>query len=110
MNLLVAQKFVKSHILFLKPNRSKGAKTPDVQIDFGLKWEIKSPIKNGKYTIEHAMQAASRQSENIIMDLRNLEMQFMKAERKIMREFKKRNEIHRMMIITKSEKILTPNK
>jgi hypothetical protein len=106
VDILIRAKIIKKHVLFLKPNRQKGSRTPDIQIDFDLKWEIKSPTGNGKYTIEHAVQFAGQQSKNVIFDLRKSKMPAGKALRKLMNEFAKRREIHRLIVITKSEKVL----
>ena len=39
VNILVTNKIPKRQVVFLRPNRTKGAKTPDITID-GLPWEI----------------------------------------------------------------------
>lgn len=87
VDILVANKIPKRHVLFLKPNRTKGAKTPDLQID-GVAWEIKSIEKLGKYTLDHAERAGLRQADNLIMDLRRLsETLEAKAVAKIEKDF-----------------------
>lgn len=59
-------------ITFLKPNRSKGAKTPDIEMN-GLRWEIKSPAGKSSRTLENNLRLALRQSPNIILDLRRMD-------------------------------------
>ena len=71
VNILVTNKIPKRQVVFLRPNRTKGAKTPDTTID-GLPWEIKSIEKLGKYTLDHAERAGLRQADNLIFDLRRL--------------------------------------
>ena len=44
---------------------------PDIVMQ-GVAWEMKSPEGSGKYTIKKAVQNASHQSQNIIIDLRRL--------------------------------------
>lgn len=71
VDILVANNIPKRHVLFLRPNRTKDAKTPDITID-GVPWEIKSIEKLGKYTLDHAERAGLKQADNLIMDLRKL--------------------------------------
>lgn len=54
VDILVQNGIVKKHVLFLKPSRISGSKTPDIQIDYAAKWEIKSITKDSKYTLEPA--------------------------------------------------------
>jgi hypothetical protein len=111
VDILVMNGFVKKHILFLKPNRQKGARTPDIQIDDDLKWEIKSVEKNGKYTLDHAERAGLRQSDNLIFDLRKLRAaQVGKAIKHLEKEFRMIKKWRRLLIITKDEKVLTCKK
>ncbi|MCL2451678.1 hypothetical protein FWD20_02275 [Candidatus Saccharibacteria bacterium] len=111
VDILVINKFAKKHILFLKPNRRKGSKTPDIQIDDNLKWEIKSVEKNGKYTLDHAERAGLKQSENLIFDLRKLRKNQINAvTKRLKKDFKMRNPWKRLLIITKEEKVLTCEK
>lgn len=72
VDILVANGFVKEHVVFLKPQRNSGTRTPDIQIDFDVKWEIKSIVKDGKYTLEHALRHGFRQSRYLIIDIRRL--------------------------------------
>ncbi len=71
VEVLVAHEVVKESIKFLKPSRTKGAKTPDILMD-GVPWEIKSIEKLGKYTLDHAERAGLRQADNLIFDFRKL--------------------------------------
>ena len=111
VDILVINKFVQKHILFLKPNRQKGAKTPDIQIDDDLKWEIKSIEKMGKYTLDHAERAGLNQSENLVFDLRKLkQVQIDKAINHLEKNFKMTKKWQRLIFINKSEKVLTCEK
>lgn len=59
--------YFKSDIVFLRRLYSK---TPDLYIlKTNIKWEIKSPTGAGKHTIQTNLRNASKQSENIILDL-----------------------------------------
>lgn len=72
VEVLIAHGVAKESVKFLKPSRTKGAKTPDILMD-GVLWEIKSLEKLGKYTIEHALRAGLKQANNLIIDLRSLD-------------------------------------
>ncbi len=72
VDILVRANFVKQHVLFLAPQRTSGSKTPDIQIDQDVKWEIKTITKDGKYTLEHALRHGLKQSKYLIVDIRKL--------------------------------------
>lgn len=93
------------NILFLAVNKSLHRTSPDIEM-CGQKWEIKTPKGNGKYTIEHAIQHASKQSKYIIIDLRQCKMSESKALLKIQREASLRNVIKTLLVITKSKDLL----
>lgn len=87
VDILVTSKIPNQRVVFLKPSRAKGSKTPDLLID-DLYWEIKSVERLGKYTLDHALRAGLRQSENLIIDLRKLNKAFeTKALTKVEKEF-----------------------
>lgn len=69
--VLIANGIVKDSVKFLKPNRTKGMKTPDILMD-GVLWEIKSIEKLGKYTLDHAERSGLKQADNLIFDFRKL--------------------------------------
>lgn len=83
VDILVTRKIPNQRVVFLKPSRAKGSKTPDLLID-DLYWEIKSVERLGKYTLDHALRAGLRQSENLIIDLRKLNKAL---EAKVEKEF-----------------------
>jgi hypothetical protein len=93
------------NIELLPPSQRKDDKTPDMIMN-GLKWEMKAPKSAGKYNIEHAIEEASKQSPNIIIDLRRSKMVQEKSLPKIKREAKMRKSIKRLVVITKGRKVL----
>ena len=93
------------NILFLAINKSLHRTSPDIEM-CGKRWEIKTPRGNGKYTIEHAVQQASKQSKHIVIDLRQCKMSESKALLKIQRETSLRNVIKTLLVITKSKDLL----
>jgi hypothetical protein len=92
-------------VTFLLPNRCKGAKTPDIEMN-GLLWEIKSPLGKSPRTIENNLRLALRQSPNIILDLRRMDGRI--PTNKILREvghrFKDAKSIKRLIVITRQQK------
>ncbi len=67
----------------------------------GLEWEMKSPQSNGARTMEHPVRSASRQSENIIIDLRRSKLDEERAIAQIKFHASKRTNIKRLIVITK---------
>ena len=111
VNILVTNKIPKRQVVFLRPNRTKGAKTPDITID-GLPWEIKSIEKLGKYTLDHAERAGLRQADNLIFDLRQLKISLQeKTIREIQKEYLKRKTWKGLVVIIQpDDKCLTFSK
>lgn len=105
VDILVQNGIVKEHILFLKPNRIAGSKTPDIQIDYDVKWEIKSITKDGKYTLEHSLRLGLSQSKNLVIDIRKLGGQVQsKYSHRIEMEYRKRKSWLGAIIVLKSHK------
>lgn len=90
------------NILFLATTKVPHHTSPDVQ----MCKEIKTPQGNGKYTIEHAIQHASKQSPHILIDIRRCKMHESKALKKIQKEVNLRMVIKTVLVITKSKDIL----
>lgn len=77
-----------------------GIKQPDFTMN-GFSWEMKSPVNNGNRTIEHTVRSASKQSENIIIDLRRSKMDDDKAIAQIKFHTLRRTNIKKLIVITK---------
>jgi hypothetical protein len=91
-------------VTFLVPNRRKGARTPDIEMN-GLFWEIKSPSGKSSRTIENNLRLALRQSPNIVLDLRRMDGRVpgKKLLDKIERQFTIVTSIRRIIVITRQE-------
>ena len=90
--------------LIPKSNRY-GVHTPDIIIN-GIAWEIKSPIGDGKYTIQNTIQRAIKQSKYIIVDLRRTKRHQQKCIRELKNEFNKSKNLKQLIVITKTGRIL----
>lgn len=91
-------------ITFLVPNRVAGQRTPDVEMN-GLLWEIKVPKGKGSRTIENTIRQASKQSPNVIIDLRRMDGR-MPTDRfiaEIERQFTQNRSIKNAIVITRQE-------
>ncbi len=100
--LILAYHF-KSDVVFLRPEKKK---TPDIDID-GTKWEIKSPMGNGKKTIDNNLRAAHKQSRNVVLDLRRAKLHQNKAIARINYYLSAGpHKIKHLKIITKTQKII----
>lgn len=89
-------------VIFIPVGRYK---TADI-VFRGLEWEIKSPKGSSSRTIENNMRAASKQSENVIIDLARIKISEDKAVNEIQRQVFRMRGIRRLLIITKKRKIL----
>lgn len=99
--LILAYHF-KTNVIFLRPEY---ARTPDIDIN-GVKWEIKSPMGNGKRTIDNNFNEARKQSKNIVIDLRRIKMHQSKANARINFYLSTPHHFQRVLIITKSKKVI----
>jgi hypothetical protein len=93
-----------ANVTFLIPNRQKGRKTPDIEMN-GLLWEIKSPKGKSPRTIENNLRLAILQSTYIILDLRRLDgrVPTRKHLAEIDRQFKLAKSIRHIIVITREE-------
>lgn len=80
-------------------------KTPDFLIGKNY-WELKSPTGTGKYNIQHALQAASKQSQYIVIDARFSKKHINKIKSEINYQLKKANNIKRLLLIDKKKNII----
>lgn len=83
----------------------EGEHTPDIIID-NVRWEMKSSTGETKNTIKNNIQGALRQSVNVILDLRRVKGPMEKCLKDIDREFTHNKKIRRLLVITKSKKVL----
>jgi hypothetical protein len=95
------------NITFLVPNRQKGQKTPDIEMD-GLLWEIKSPKGKSSRTIENNLRNALQQSPYIIVDLRRMDGRIptKKYLVEIERRFDDARTIKHIIVITRQEQTI----
>ena len=88
-------------IELIPPSKTPGSLSPDFTMD-GLDWEMKSPQSGGSRTIEHAVRSASKQSENIIIDLRRCKLSEDRALAQLKFHSVKRTNIKRLVVILKN--------
>ncbi|MFO0971313.1 MAG: hypothetical protein U0520_03115 [Candidatus Saccharimonadales bacterium] len=94
-----------SDVTFLVPDRRKGTKTPDIEMN-GLHWEIKSPTGKSSRTIENNLRLALKQSPNIVLDLRRMDgrVPTYKHLKEVERQFTLAKSAKRFIVITREEK------
>jgi len=101
--LIVANVYFKSDVTFLRPSTYS---TPDIKVN-GEKWEIKSPLGNGKKTIENNLRAARKQSKNLIIDFSRIKLHQTKAVANISFYLKHApNQFNKVIVITKTKKVI----
>jgi hypothetical protein len=73
----------------------------------GVRWEIKSPVGNGKKTIDNNLRAAHKQSRNVVLDLRRTKLHQSKALARIAHYLASGpHQITYLKLITKSRKVI----
>ena len=90
---------------FLVPNRTKGARTPDVKIN-NILWEMKSPRVSSKKTIANALRRAVKQSHNVIIDARAMKIPESDIERELMRNVPLIKSLKRLILISRTGEII----
>lgn len=94
--------FFKADIQFL-PVMSM--RTPDIEVA-GEKWEIKSPIGGGKYTIQRQFQRAAKQSKNIVIDARRIKIHIARVRREVAYQAGLAKSIAQVLLIEKTGKVV----
>ena len=102
--ILVFTELGRSVSLIPKSNK-KGIHTADIVMDV-KQWEIKCPKGNGRWLLENTLNRASKQSENIIIDLARIKIHQAKCFNELEKQLYKTKQIHRLIIITKTKKIV----
>lgn len=101
--LIVANNHFRADVVFLRPEIYK---TPDLEAN-SVKWELKSPLGQGKKTIENNMRAARRQSEHIIIDFGRMKLHQTKALANIRYYIQKYpRQFKHILVITKSGEVI----
>ena len=85
--------------------RSNIAKSADLLIK-NVIWEIKSPIGDGKRTIQNNLRKADDQSVNVIINLARCKMRPSKAIGKIRYELSRANKIKQLLVVCKSGEVI----
>ena len=96
-------------VSLIPPQRRKGAHTPDIHM-LGHNWEMKRPKGRSAHTIKRAFKTASKQSSNIIFDLRSSKVSDEANLPKLEKEFADIRSVKRLLIITKSGKVIDKSK
>lgn len=92
-------------IVFLPPNNSPKMSNPDILMN-GVVWEMKCPKGKSKRTIENNIRKANKQSENIIFDLRRINLEESTSIRRLEKEFNIRPHLKRLLVIKKNGELL----
>jgi hypothetical protein len=92
-------------IEFLKPLDGYKRKTPDFVMN-AIEWELKSPVGKSKTTISNNLIIAKLQSSNIVFDARRTKITDRRIESELSKYLTQRKSIHRIILITKNEKVI----
>jgi hypothetical protein len=94
-------------LLYQNGNLCQTNSTPDFAID-GVFWELKSPTGRGKQNIQHQLNNAIKQSENIILDARRSKIDIRKIRHQLnyfAKKAKSSKNIKKVLLINKESKI-----
>ncbi|MCI1650759.1 MAG: hypothetical protein LKI26_09015 [Bifidobacterium tibiigranuli] len=101
--LILANKYFFCDIDFLRAGEFH---TPDLSVK-GIRWEIKSPIGNGRRTIDNILHKAGKQSKNVVIDLTRLKMRQSEAMARLNHYLSYPNHgLKKVVVITKSEQVI----
>ena len=92
-------------IELIPKSNKKGIKTPDFMMN-GEKWEMKSPKGEGRWLVENTLNKAIKQSPNIVLDLRRIQIHQTKCMAEVEKQFQKKKTIKKIKVITKNQKIV----
>lgn len=96
--------YFKSSIEFIPTGQNS---SPDIYVKrLHQYWEIKNVRGNGKNTIHNILHDIERQSTNIVLTLYHSKMPPKTAIGRIKAELKKATRIKRVLLITKTEKVI----
>ena len=99
---IIMTEHFKSDVAFIRP---ASYRTPDIEIN-QIRWELKSPMGSSARTVENNMRTARKQSKNLIIDLRRIKMHQRRAVSRINFFLSRPNQFERVIVITKSKKII----
>lgn len=94
------------NIKFIRPSNRKGNHTPDFWMN-RLSWEVKSPRGKKLRCIADNIRDATKQANNLIIDLRRIKIPDQRCISKIRYEIKDKHNFKRILAITHDGKILT---
>lgn len=89
-------------VKFIRPSSIPKMHSPDILMD-GVEWEIKTPIGDGKRTVESCLRRALKQSQNIIIDLRHTKSSEANNIAKLEKEFHRLPKLKKLYIIKKNQ-------
>ena len=93
-------------VIFIRPSSIKGQNNPDFKMG-GKIWETKSIISDNANTLKRRLNQASKQSANIIIDLRRVKARDEKRFIQILNKQSVTPNIKTLLTITKSGNLLT---
>ncbi len=93
------------NVSLIPKSNKKGIHTADIIMD-SKQWEIKCPKGNGRWLLENTLKRASKQSENIIIDLSRIKIHQTKCLNELEKQFYKIKQIRRLLVVTKNKKIV----
>jgi len=92
-------------VQFIVPVDDYKRKSADI-VMHGVQWELKCPTGASKSTIRNQFRRASRQSKNIVIDVRRTKLEYSSIEKEVLFQIKERPYIKKVILIDKFEKCI----
>ena len=83
---------------FLIPVDDFKRKSADIKM-LGIQWEIKSPVGGSKSTVQNQFRRASKQSKNIVLDIRRIKLKHEIAQKRVRFELQKHPHINKVILV-----------
>ena len=96
-------------IELIRPSLTPRTKNADFIMD-SLIWEMKYPKQGSKRSIERIFYEATKQSSNIVIDLRGIKKQNTALTQILEKCFKNTRRVHRLYIITSTQELIAHQK
>lgn len=102
--IVLLQSVIKEDIELVPPSHTPRMKMPDFKM-MGVFWEMKSPMVGERRTLERIFYQASRQSGNLVFDLRRAKGEQDSMLRTLERCFRETRKVRNMYIVTRDAKL-----
>ena len=102
---LILSRHYQTTVEFLIPVDDNKRKSADIKM-LGTLWEVKSPTGGSKATIQNQFRRASKQSKNIVLDIRRIKLKHEIIEKRVLFELQQHSNLKKVILVEKSENVV----